>query len=230
MNSTTICAEEETALKTRFENDGFLRVPALFSLPEVAALKERVARLVSTESVHTGVQVWFPDELDALVGEAVLGPRVGELLRPLLGPRPEFLSVKPVYKSARVSFASPWHQDRAYWGGSVKLSFWIALDPCTEENGCLKVIPGSHRQFLEHGKYELGKFENRIREELLADQPVLSVEMQPGDALIFHDLLVHGSHPNRSGRDRWSLIPTYRDGATPDASKVWKQGGVPLRG
>ena len=57
------------------------------------------------------------------------------------------------------------------------------------------------------------------------------VEVDPlpvarGDAVFFHDLTLHASCPNPSGRDRWTAIATYRDASQPDASTVWKRSIV----
>jgi len=61
---------------------------------------------------------------------------------------------------------------------------------------------------------------------------VVDVPLTAGSAILFHDLLLHASHPNTTGRDRFSMIATYRtvDPTNPDTSGVWAQGsGVPLR-
>ncbi len=155
---------------------------------------------------------------------AVCDSRIVDALKSIVSPDIEFLSVKPVYKSADISFASPWHQDWQYWGGAPKVSVWIALDAATVENGCLKVIPGSHTRTWQHERIEDGVgFGNRISEDALSGENIVDVVVEAGDALFFHDLLLHASHPNTSGRDRWSMIPTYRDANVPDTGgqSVW---------
>ena len=69
---------------------------------------------------------------------------VVSILNRIIGPNVEFLSVKSVYKNKFTRFGSPWHQDWYYWKGANKISVWIALDDATPENGCLKMIAGSH--------------------------------------------------------------------------------------
>ena len=46
----------------------------------------------------------------------------------------------------------PWHQDFNYWPlePPIIVSAWIAIDQSTVENGCLKIIPGSHRRVIPH--------------------------------------------------------------------------------
>ncbi len=205
-----------------FEKNGYLMVESLFSEEEMAACKTAAKELVENRSGSTGVHVWMCDTIPPLFEAVSCDPRLISVLRRLIGPRIEFLSAKPVFKSPKVHFASPWHQDQAYWGGVTKYSVWIALEDATPENGCLRVIPGSHRRIRNHASVQdIRGFSNRISDEDLADEPKMDVKMRCGDVLVFHDRLLHSSHPNRSGRDRWSFIPTYRNADVADTSTVW---------
>jgi len=205
-----------------FAENGFLLVESLFTAEEMAACKTAAKELVENSSGPSGVRVWMCDTIPSLFESISCDPRMAAILRPLIGPRIEFLSAKPVFKSPKVNFASPWHQDQAYWGGATKYSGWIALEDATVENGCLRVVPGSHLRTWEHASVRDARgFNNRISDEDLRGERMVDVEMKRGDVLVFHDRLLHSSHPNRSGRDRWSFIPTYRNADTPDASTVW---------
>jgi hypothetical protein len=123
---------------------------------------------------------------------------------------------KMIMKDARVGGAWAWHQDYGYWYQNGCLyphmaSLFIAVDPCTRENGCLQVIPGSH----ECGRIDhvltgdqAGADMERVT-ELLERLPLEYVEMQPGDGLFFHGNLLHRSDQNRSEHPRWSMICCY---------------------
>ncbi len=205
-----------------FVNNGFLMAEAVFTAEEMAACKTTAKDLVENTSGPSGVQVWMCDTIPPLFESISCDPRMAAILRPLIGPRIEFLSAKPVFKSSRIHFASPWHQDQAYWGGATKYSGWIALEDATPENGCLRVIPGSHRRTRDHASVRDARgFTNRVSDEELKGERMVDVEMSCGDVLVFHDRLLHSSHPNRSGRDRWSFIPTYRNADVPDTATVW---------
>ena len=56
--------------------------------------------------------------------------------------------------------------------------------------------------------------------------PIVTAPVPRGAGIFFHDLTLHASCPNVNGADRWSVIPTYRDAATPDSSTVWKSSLV----
>lgn len=145
------------------------------------------------------------------------------MLEQLVGPNVEFLSVKSVFKNRGLRFASPWHQDWFYWGGSNKISAWVALDEATPENGCLKIIPGTHRKVYVLVRVDKGNgFVLHVPEDTIRDLPVVTVALKRGDVVFFHDLALHASHENSSGVDRWSLITTYHDASVKDTSDVWK--------
>ena len=216
-----------------FAKNGFLLVESVFMAEEMAACKSAAKKLVANTSGPSGVHVWMCDNIPPLFESVSRDLRMAAILRPMIGPRIEFLSAKPVFKSSAVHFASPWHQDQAYWGGATKWSAWIALEDATTHNGCLRVIPGSHRRQRNHASVQDARgFTNRVSDDELEGEEISDVEMKQGDVLVFHDRLLHSSHPNRSGRERWSFIPTYRNADVPDTSTVWttsKPMGAPGR-
>ena len=205
-----------------FTEDGYLLVPSVFYPEEMAVCKKEAKLLVESKTGPSGVFVWMCDSIPQLFETISCDPRIVSILQRLIGPRVEFLSGKPVFKSSRISFASPWHQDQAYWGGSTKYSSWIALEDATLENGCLRVIPGSHRKTRDHALVkDIIGFTNRVSDDDLNEEIILDVTMKCGDILIFHDRLLHSSYPNQSGHDRWSFIPTYRNADEFDSSTTW---------
>lgn len=210
-----------------FRDNGYLILRRLFTPEEMAACKQAARAAVEEHAGPSGVFVWMCDKIPPLFDRIACNDRLAGALSRLIGPNIEFLSAKPVFKSGRVTFASPWHQDFAYWGGATKYSVWIALEDATPENGCLKVIPGSHTRVVDHSNIrDVNGFANRILDDELEGYEVASVPLDTGDALVFHDCLLHSSYPNTSGRERWSFIPTYRDASIPDDSTVWESSKV----
>lgn len=209
-----------------YNHDGLLIVKGLYSPDEMRDWKERIVRHMEEQHAlddPSGVKVWLVDDLDPFFLEALTGPRIVEVLHALIGPSVEFLSVKPVYKNSNVSFGSPWHQDWFYWRGTHKHSVWIALDAADTTNGCLKMIPGSHLTVAEMTRIDEDKgFSKRVDEKSLEGRPVQDLVVEQGDVVFFHDLTLHASHPNTSGRDRWSFIATYRDATESDTATIWK--------
>jgi hypothetical protein len=123
---------------------------------------------------------------------------------------------KMILKDAKVGGAWTWHQDYGYWYQNGVLqplltSVFIAVDPCTIENGCLQVIKGSHHcgrvNHVLTGD-QAGADKERV-DEILKRFPLVHVTMDPGDALFFHSNLLHRSDQNKSDKPRWAMICCY---------------------
>lgn len=232
MTTQTPVANVLTAAEvTQYQRDGYVIVPDLISPDEASAWKEKLKERLAAEgllgNIPSGVRVWMADNMDPFSSAQFQSPRMVAILQQLIGPNVEFLSYKAVFKNAKTAFRSPWHQDWAYWHGSPKLSVWIALDGATPENGCLQLIPGSHRAVIEMKEVEDVKgFGRRITDDQVAGMPIVTAPVPRGAGIFFHDLALHASCPNINGQDRWSVIPTYRDAAQADSSTVWQTAVV----
>ena len=130
-------------------------------------------------------------------------------------------------KPAKVGEATPWHQDIGLWTQNPAqkanklrykdaLTVWMAIDQATQENGCLQVIPGSHKtEVVEHIQYEKGLHVELPRErvpEMLDRHGLHHIELAPGEAIVWHAHLWHYSPPNLSDKNRLGIaIVTLRD-------------------
>jgi ectoine hydroxylase-related dioxygenase (phytanoyl-CoA dioxygenase family) len=90
---------------------------------------------------------------------------------------------------------------------------YIAVDRADRDNGCLKLVRGSHRlgrvdHVLFDGVSDSSVDPERL-EEILARLPQDYIELEPGDAVIFHANTLHGSDENRSDRSRLALLGCY---------------------
>ncbi len=108
-----------------------------------------------------------------------------------------------------------WHQDYGYHYKEFFypdfVSLMLALDPCTPDNGCLRVLRGSHRLGrLEHQQSGSQLIADPERVEwALNEMEEVHCEMEPGSVLYFHGNLLHASHPNHSTLPRWSMVCAY---------------------
>ncbi|MGC4042901.1 MAG: phytanoyl-CoA dioxygenase family protein [Armatimonas sp.] len=205
-----------------FARDGFAVARGLWSPEFCAACKAEIQRLVAEKGDHGGVLVGLA-AASPVFAEAIREPRLLDFLEANIGLPLEFLSDKVAYKSAETATGSPWHQDWPYWEGPNKVSVWIALDPATKENGCSKLLPGSHTALANHdGVAAPGEaFGRRLSEGIVDESKAVTVECAVGDAVLFHDLALHASHPNTARTDRWAWIGTYRNATEPDLDYSW---------
>jgi ectoine hydroxylase-related dioxygenase (phytanoyl-CoA dioxygenase family) len=216
-----------TSIKERFDKDGYVVLRNHFSKEYVQRLKEE-ARTVLEKMKKNNTGVYLGMALASpLFKEAAADSRLVSALREVIGNRIIFMSDKIVFKNAQTDFGSPWHQDYPYWYGSHKFSVWIALDEADSSNGCLRVVPGSHLLgSVNHGGQSsdgLG-FDNRLRHNDVDPTKIVDLPASQGDAILFSDLLFHSSYPNTSGKDRWALISTYKDGYQEDKDYGWAEG------
>ena len=118
-------------------------------------------------------------------------------------------------KPAGVGKATPWHQDGQYWPIKplATCTAWIALDDCTVANGCLRVIPGSHRpkRVLRHNANPSDAL--TLNQELdgaeFDERNARNLELKAGQMVLFDVYLVHGSQPNTSAARRAGFVCRY---------------------
>ena len=144
--------------------------------------------------------------------EWLLDARICDRLLALLG-RPPFAVQTMCYFKPPGSRGQALHQDNFYLRASpgTCVAAWLALDRADEANGCLLVIPGSHRwPILCTTAADTAQSFTDITVPLPSGTRPRPVPMEPGDVLFFNGSLVHGSNPNRTARRfRRSLIGHY---------------------
>lgn len=216
--STTPVHLPSAAERLAYDRDGFTWHDAVFTPAEIEHLRAVVeaqdfaaAYKRSEGTVHSLSLTAAHPELRALACD----PRIIARIAPLLGPdiclQHSKLAAKPV-KAGGGAFA--WHQDFAYYPHTCTdlLSVMVMLDDADEDNGCMWMVPGSHRLgLLPHGD-EKGFFTGGCTHHKLWEVPGATVAVTPraGGISIHHALTLHGSEVNRSGRPRRGLVFSYR--------------------
>lgn len=200
--------ENET---TSFEVDGYFTVPSLFSDAECDEITEEIERAafeLALGDAEAGPLSYRPmmhlasPALQAVATDARWAP----IVLPLVGTGDARLYwEQAVAKPPQARTELPWHQDNGYTPlvPEEYVTCWLALDDAELDNGCLWVIPGSHRQgTLPHhngaGPFRVGH-----------DGPDLDgvpVPVERGSVLVFSSLLMHRSGPNTTDRPRRAWI------------------------
>jgi phytanoyl-CoA hydroxylase len=146
-------------------------------------------------------------------------PRLLDCVMEFTGPDIKSIHTMLINKPPGVDGRHPAHQDLLYFPfrpAAAIVATWTALDPCTRENGCLTVLPGTHKgELLPHQNMEweyvnFGYF-GATRVDSLEQR--VHLEMQPGDTVFFHPLLLHGSGRNRSNGFRRAISAHYASAA-----------------
>ncbi|MEZ6057131.1 MAG: phytanoyl-CoA dioxygenase family protein [Planctomycetaceae bacterium] len=121
-------------------------------------------------------------------------------------------------KAPAFSSDTGWHQDVRYWSFAQRelVNVWLALGPERLENGCLKVIPGTHRMTFQRSQFDDDLF---FRDDLPENAPFIAqqvvVELDAGDVLFFHSRTLHAATRNRSERTKYSVVFTFRGPDSP---------------
>lgn len=148
-------------------------------------------------------------------------PGVVNRLKQLLGPQvvcPLAHHNCIMTKEPRFSSDTGWHQDIRYWSFTRPelVNVWLALGPERPENGCLKLIPGTHRMKFDPDQFDELLF---LREDHPKTQPLLPTvvhaPLEPGDVLFFHCLTFHAATRNFSTEAKLSAVFTFRPGDNP---------------
>lgn len=168
-----------------------------------------VRRLLQAHSRGMVFTEWVsrPDVVQRL--EQVLGERV---YMPLAHHNC-VMTKQPAYSSD-----TGWHQDVRYWS-FVKpelVSMWLALGTERPRNGCLWVIPGSHRMAIDRTRFDEKMFfrmEHPDNVPLIQD--AFAVELDPGDVLFFHARTLHAASRNHTDVPKFSVVFTFRGASNP---------------
>jgi ectoine hydroxylase-related dioxygenase (phytanoyl-CoA dioxygenase family) len=146
----------------------------------------------------------FSEHSDALAAPAS-DPALLDLVGTLVDGTPEMFQDMALTKPPGGGGEKPWHQDKAYFEVELDapvVGVWIALDEATPENGCMHLIPGSHRDgpvpHFQRRDWQLCDTDVQTDEDVMAP-------LEPGSALVFDGLLHHGTPPNTSDSRRRAL-------------------------
>ena len=192
-------------------------VPDMKIMQDVMVVKGAVA----AESPVHAVNKLLCLENDETLFSFVRHPDLVSSVQSLLGEEVYSLASNVFNKPPGVDGRHPLHQDLRYFRlqpADKIVGVWTAMLPATRQHGCLAVIPGSHTEgllehaipgwdYVNHGFYGV-----QVGDGYIDLDKRVHVELQPGDTLLFHPLLVHGSGTNRSGEFRRAISVHYAAG------------------
>jgi len=207
-----------------FIKDGFILKKNLFTKEEINKLKKFIefsskkeddARETKSSSGKLSITLWNHPS-DDLFGKFSTNERI-------VKPIEEYLDDEVYHYHSKIIWKKPgdggfdWHQDYGYWYHNACLypdmaSCFIMLDKATKENGCLKVLKGSHKVGrIGHGISDTPEQTADMERiaELEKRHECVYITTEPGDALFFHANLLHSSDANKSNQSRRTLIVCF---------------------
>jgi len=211
-----------------YHEQGYVIVKKFCSQPEIEklygtalndeAMQKNALNLNDQSGRKTKLSLWFTPGNDVF-GYLTRSEKMIQSVQQLLGYQSDICHFhsKLMQKEPKVGGAWEWHQDYGYWYKNQfmfpdqLISVMIALTPANKANGCLQVIPGSHKMGrVNHGfTGEQVGADMQMVNNALKTMDVIYPELESGDALFFHSNILHRSEANLSSHARWSIISCY---------------------
>ena len=224
------------AERERWQRDGFIVRENVFTREENEALNRAAEEVVAgtrpfpsehvdrnalvrdgreqRTGIHAMHKLHFPSCNVREFLERVRDPRLTDPVVDLLGP--DLLGINNLYiwKAPEIGLGFPWHQDKFYFRRrfvtETTVGTWTAIDAADRGNGCLYVIPGSHRgPVVEHDDLEGSQQSEFKLARNTRNEDGVALEVEPGAVIWFHSHLLHKSTDNHSGRFRRSYVSHY---------------------
>lgn len=147
--------------------------------------------------------------------ELAAHPQLLDLVESVIGPNIILWGLHIFCKPASDGMEVPFHQDGEYWPIKplATCTLWLAIDDSTIENGCLRVVPGSHREkrvytHIKDPREQL-VLTQTVSDEQCDTQDAVDVELRAGEMSLHDVYLVHGSNANTSERRRAGIAIRY---------------------
>jgi ectoine hydroxylase-related dioxygenase (phytanoyl-CoA dioxygenase family) len=145
--------------------------------------------------------------------ELARDPEIVELVSGVLGEDVILWGCHVFCKPAIEGYETPWHQDGHYWPirPLANCTAWVALEPSTVENGCLRVIPRSHagKQLHEHLHEDRTDLTLNQRMKDVDESAAVDIELEPGQMSLHDVYMIHGARANTSGKRRTGAALRY---------------------
>ncbi len=220
-----------------YVENGYLVVPDLIEADELEELKRDTVRIAlgdypcealkplpagttQDEALRSILCIHMPHYVSPLMLKYVQHPKICGVLSQIVGAHlpwwdgsvkcmQSMLFVKPPGFQGQA-----WHQDEIYipTRDRTLCGAWIAMDDATIENGCLWVVPGSHRQgylYAMRGHENPDEFDSGEKSWGFDESVEVPVEVKAGGLVFFNGYLLHRSQKNRSSRYRRVLVNHY---------------------
>ena len=198
--------------RERFLDEGFLAPVRILDEADALAHRVRMERAERTfGDLHYQAKVYTilrsPMEL-------ATHPRVLDIVTMLIGPNVLLWNGTYIVKEPHTASHVSWHQDLAYWGleGVDQVSMWLALTPADETSGCMRMVPGSHKNGRRGHRLTTDRSNVLYQGQTVDDvdeADAVTCALGPGEASFHHGWTLHSSMSNRSGDRRIGFNAQY---------------------
>src|SRR5262245_38539152 len=217
------------------ENGYFLYKDQLFSPEKMARLNQIFEEHLAEKGSLLSDELDTPHFRDPRLLEFLLGDEALDLVEPFIGPDIALWSSHFISKDPFTGRATPWHEDSAFWNGRFSaydgiVTIWLALEnPSNQDNGCVRVIPGSHLNGGFSDNYQPTDMTEQTFHAGLAgvdEDKAVSFELDRGEFSMHDGRIVHGAKANTGSMRRTGYtmryFPTTVEMYDNEINKGWK--------
>lgn len=199
-----------------YEENGYLLYKKpLFSQAKLEELSSIFEEQWETVGRKLNSELDTPHFRDERLLKFLLADEVLDLVEPLIGPNIGLWSSHFICKEPVIGKQTPWHEDSAYWKGRLTrfdkiVTVWLAIDRSWKENGCMRVIPGTHTNgFSEYEDVSSNEniFDTEIKK--VDESQAVYFELERGECSLHDSRIVHGAQANRSPYRRCGYTMRY---------------------
>ena len=231
------------AARHQLEEHGFCHVPAVLDPAALRATREAAGAALGTIGADHRAQWRSQGSLVPVADHAFFAPLIAhpgfQAMFGRLGFRGTRFSSGYVISKPPGGPALFWHQDWWGWqhpisreGRIAQVALFLYMTDTTRQNGCLRLIPGSHRRphplhdLVDAHDPTLAAVRNPEDAAFASHPDEVDVPVTAGDVVVVDARLIHGAHPNRSGRERTNITlwwhPDYEGLPAPIRSRIWQ--------
>lgn len=199
-----------------YRKDGYaLYKKQLFSPEKFTELKQIFEEQLAEKGNKLSDELDTPHFRDERLLNFLMSDEVLDLVEPIIGPNIGLWSSHFICKDPYTGRATPWHEDSAYWQGRLDrfdkiVTVWLAIDRSWKENGCMRVIPGTHDNGFSDYEDVDGKvntFSTQIKG--VDESQAVYFELEPGECSLHDSRIIHGAQPNTSPYRRCGYTMRY---------------------
>lgn len=204
-----------------FNREGYyLHKKPLFSEEKLANLTKIFEEHLAEKGSKLSDELDTPHFRDERLLEYLLSDEALDLVESIIGPDIVLWSSHFICKDPYTGRTTPWHEDSAYWNGRFDkydniVTIWLAIDPSTKENGCMRVIPGTHNNgFSEYE--DVDKKDNTFHAQIknIDESKAVYFELERGECSLHDSRIIHGASANKSPYRRCGYTMRYIPAST----------------
>ncbi|MFD0716643.1 phytanoyl-CoA dioxygenase family protein [Paenibacillus sp. GCM10027626] len=211
--STAALSQEEVAYYK--ENGYLLHHKQLFSPEKMQTLTDIFEEQLALKGNKLSDELDTPHFRDERLLDFLLSDEVLDLVEPIIGPNIGLWSSHFICKDPHVGRSTPWHEDSAYWKGRLSsfdkiVTVWLAIDRSWKENGCMRVIPGTHNNGFsdyENVDARMNLFATQIKN--VDESRAVYFELERGECSLHDSRIIHGATANTSPYRRCGYTMRY---------------------